>query len=47
MQYFCRLVVGVCSVLVCLHVVCGPAEARRVALVIGNADYKVGPARTG
>jgi len=28
---------------VILVIIASPAEARRVALVIGNADYKVGP----
>jgi len=42
MRYSVRMLLVVISAAVAgLHV--GPAEARRVALVIGNADYKVGP----
>jgi len=40
-QSFIRLLAVSCCVIAGLHG--GPAEARRVALVIGNADYKVGP----
>src|SRR5262245_10612011 len=36
-----RLLASICCTLVALHA--PPAEARRVALVIGNAAYKIGP----
>ena len=40
LPYLCRLVV-LCCTLAVLHI--PAAEARRVALVIGNAAYKIGP----
>lgn len=43
MQYFVRLAAGLCGLLACLLLSAGSAQARRVALIIGNADYKVGP----
>ena len=41
MRYVLRLIGAICCTLVLAYA--GPAEARRVALVIGNADYKIGP----
>jgi TRAP-type mannitol/chloroaromatic compound transport system substrate-binding protein len=41
MRHVIRLFVLACCILAGLHV--APAQARRVALVIGNAAYKVGP----
>jgi formylglycine-generating enzyme required for sulfatase activity len=43
LQLFLRLLAGICGTLFYLQGAAGLAEARRVALVIGNADYKVGP----
>jgi uncharacterized protein YecT (DUF1311 family) len=43
MHYFARLVIGLCGALLSFHLGFGSAQARRVALVIGNADYRVGP----
>jgi hypothetical protein len=42
-MHLLRCLAGICVVLFCLQAAIGPAEARRVALVIGNADYKAGP----
>jgi uncharacterized caspase-like protein len=42
-QRLLGVLAGVCGALFCFHVVVGTADARRVALVIGNAEYKVGP----
>src|SRR5262245_52803611 len=39
--YIIQLVGALCCALALLQA--GPAEAKRVALVVGNADYKVGP----
>ena len=41
MRHILALVIAVGAILIGLHAT--PAQARRVALVIGNADYKVGP----
>jgi tripartite-type tricarboxylate transporter receptor subunit TctC/uncharacterized caspase-like protein len=41
MRHAFRLIAAICCALASLHV--GPVEAKRVALVIGNASYKVGP----
>lgn len=41
MQSLVRLLSVICCAVVSVHAM--PAEARRVALVIGNADYKIGP----
>jgi hypothetical protein len=43
MKFFLRLLAGILGILLCVHIAAGPAEARRVALVIGNAAYKIGP----
>ena len=43
MQRCFRSIAGICGALLCVHAAAGPADARRVALVIGNAEYKVGP----
>jgi formylglycine-generating enzyme required for sulfatase activity/uncharacterized caspase-like protein len=43
MQSFFRTVAGLCCALIGLHASAAPAEARRVALVIGNAEYRIGP----
>jgi len=40
MQCFLRFFAGTCCALLCVGA--DSANARRVALVIGNADYKVG-----
>jgi formylglycine-generating enzyme required for sulfatase activity/uncharacterized caspase-like protein len=42
MQGFLRSVAGFLCALSCLPVGAGQAEARRVALVIGNAEYRIG-----
>ena len=41
MQSLVRLLLVICCAVASMHAM--PAEARRVALVIGNADYKIGP----
>jgi Caspase domain len=41
MQSLFRLFSVICCAVISVHAL--PAEARRVALVIGNADYKIGP----
>lgn len=41
MRYVLRLIGAVC--LAAIAAFAGPAEAKRVALVIGNSGYRVGP----
>jgi uncharacterized protein YecT (DUF1311 family) len=43
MQYSVRLAAGLCGVFGCLLLGVGSVQAKRVALIVGNADYKVGP----
>src|SRR5262245_35362899 len=43
MPYFVRLAMGLCGIFFSLCMGAATAESRRVALVIGNAAYKVGP----